>query len=485
VNPPPDFIPDPAPVAATAHPAPALVRNAEPGATQEQAATASQPTTPDLTNAHGGPWTKVGENHQGEPVFRNPNGVRAVFENGVPWTEATKAGPDGAPVPRNPNRRKPQFQVVEKAAEEITPAEPIETPKPRQKRESTSYDAVPKEPKRLIQFLREPTVINAGTIHEQTIPGGLRDVGGDVKATLGGAKGRPGLINNAAGRHLDDATLRAWEAGYFPEHDQRPEINDLLDAIRDDHEGNPRYSIHDQEAAEAHHDARAQNGEIDRLAAQHDIPTRGLTRDQFFDRLADRLEQQSLEEAAARHAEIDADAAAARDEIDHALNEWNPDHTYGSDLPRTLKDLENEYRQEDVAGTAREGGQDTEGRGRAASPEGAGEEGAGHSGSSDRSAGRDGAEGGADEGERRDVDLLGRPVSAGKQPRTPEPTIHDDPNQVVMPGMEPSARQAQAARDAAGPKTDQKRADEGLFARTETVQPMLVPKFPGKLIRDE
>lgn len=39
-----------------------------------------------------------------------------------------------------------------------------------------------------------------------------------------------------------------------------------------------------------------------------------------------------------------------------------------------------------------------------------------------------------------------------------------------MPGMEQSARQAQAARDAAPPRSGQKAADEGLFAQPETVQ---------------
>jgi N12 class adenine-specific DNA methylase len=70
---------------------------------------------PDLTNAHGGPWEPVGNNHQGETVFENPNGVRAVSENGVPWTERTKVGPDGAPVPHDPENRKSQFQAAKDA----------------------------------------------------------------------------------------------------------------------------------------------------------------------------------------------------------------------------------------------------------------------------------------------------------------------------------------------------------------------------------
>lgn len=75
-------------------------------------------------------------------------------------------------------------------------------------------------------------------------------------------------------------------------------------------------------------------------------------------------------------------------------------------------------------------------------------------------------------------DLLGRPVTEPRAVATPEPTIRNDPNQAAMPGMEPSAVQAQAARDQAGRgalQTDvpQKPADEGLFQRPETPQPGL------------
>jgi len=68
--------------------------------------------------------------------------------------------------------------------------------------------------------------------------------------------------------------------------------------------------------------------------------------------------------------------------------------------------------------------------------------------------------------------------------RTPEPTIRDDQRQAVMPGMEPSARQAQAARDAAGPRGGQKAADEGLFGRPETEQPELPPDWATSHAKD-
>jgi hypothetical protein len=76
--------------------------------------------------------------------------------------------------------------------------------------------------------------------------GGIEDKGGDLRSLAGGIKGRPGLIRKAretaglfgpvegTGRSLDDVALRAWETGYFPTLQERPDINQLLDAIDDD-----------------------------------------------------------------------------------------------------------------------------------------------------------------------------------------------------------------------------------------------------------
>ena len=72
-------------------------------------------------------------------------------------------------------------------------------------------------------------------------------------------------------------------------------------------------------------------------------------------------------------------------------------------------------------------------------------------------------------------DLFGAQKAAPAQ-RAPEPTIKADVRQQEMPGMERSAVQAQAARDAEGPKSGQLPADQGLFARPETPQPELLPK---------
>ena len=176
------------------------------------------------------------------------------------------------------------------------PGEPdITQPIPGETAGASPYMAVPSAPKRLNQFLREPQTVGDG-IHATVIPGGIQDVGGDIEASIGEAPNFPGLINKS-GRPLDNATLHAWEAGYFPEHSERPDINHLLDAIAEDHNGNPRYSMHDQAAIDARSYAENHNSEIDRLSSETGIDPKGMTRDQFLSAVGDYHAQiQQMEE---------------------------------------------------------------------------------------------------------------------------------------------------------------------------------------------
>lgn len=84
-------------------------------------------------------------------------------------------------------------------------------------------ESPPKKPETLISFL-----------HKQ---GGLKDDAGELKTIGLTQKSRPGFVR-AKGQSLDDAALRAWENGFFPQFQERPSVNDLLDAIREDYQGN-------------------------------------------------------------------------------------------------------------------------------------------------------------------------------------------------------------------------------------------------------
>ena len=80
--------------------------------------------------------------------------------------------------------------------------------------------------------------------------GGLVDQGDELshmglnnaarKMDFAGQEARFGPLVNDMGMTLDDAANRAWEAGYFPDHTERPSTNDFLDALRDTHEGRQR-----------------------------------------------------------------------------------------------------------------------------------------------------------------------------------------------------------------------------------------------------
>jgi len=76
--------------------------------------------------------------------------------------------------------------------------------------------------------------------------GGVRDPGGDLAAMDAGLwhQGKPGMrkLLNDAGESMDDAALAAWEAGYFPDLGERPDINSLLDAMGEELRGTPRHA---------------------------------------------------------------------------------------------------------------------------------------------------------------------------------------------------------------------------------------------------
>ena len=131
----------------------------------------------------------------------------------------------------------------------------------------TPYVSVPKEPTRLIDFIRQQ--------------GGIQDPGGDVLAMIGARKFARGVVN-PNGVRQDDMALRAFDAGYFPEMTERPDINGLLDKMGADLKGAPQYAVHDMLDADMYHHALEQNREIDRLAHDHGIDPAGMTRQQFL-----------------------------------------------------------------------------------------------------------------------------------------------------------------------------------------------------------
>lgn len=200
----------------------------------------------------------------------------------------------------------------------------------------TAYEPVPKEPTRLAEFLRQQ--------------GGVRDEGGELRQIEAGK--RPGLVNRN-GMSLDEAALKAWEEGYFPELAERPTIDDLVQALDDDLRGRPRYTAKDEAAVAAFRQALGRNAEIDRLAAQLGIDPRDWTKEQFWNLAAEHL---AAEKNADLQNEIDAAREAEFAEAERRAKEWaasrgdawEPEIHRG----RTLEDIERENEAEQLAGNA-------------------------------------------------------------------------------------------------------------------------------------
>lgn len=111
--------------------------------------------------------------------------------------------------------------------------------------------------------------------------GGLRDDGGDL-AQLGltnaprtgmdfasGEQRFGKLVDDVTGLDLDQAALRAWEDGYFPDHVEPPTRNEFLDALAGTHRGGNRV-FHPDDFAEvdAFEAARAQRLDVEAAQAE-------------------------------------------------------------------------------------------------------------------------------------------------------------------------------------------------------------------------
>ncbi len=113
--------------------------------------------------------------------------------------------------------------------------------------------------------------------------GGLRDSGGELRHM--GIDNKPRRLDFAGNEHFfgklvddengldfDDAALRAWEAGFFPDSLERPTIDEFLDALRSTHTGGNRvFRPDDFDEVDRFYSAQAERGKIE-TAAQEGSP---------------------------------------------------------------------------------------------------------------------------------------------------------------------------------------------------------------------
>lgn len=118
--------------------------------------------------------------------------------------------------------------------------------------DNLKFERIPKENAELIKYiyeLRRP-VKEKGKLGQTLLEflgkrGGLKNDFGELKAMDADKwhkekPGRPRLMRED-GVDLDDAALAAWEAGYFGYGGERPDINDLLELIREELAGRKIY----------------------------------------------------------------------------------------------------------------------------------------------------------------------------------------------------------------------------------------------------
>lgn len=256
--------------------------------------------------------------------------------------ETQRKGPDGGGDAAGPGAG-PKGGLPGPAGERAGPgpARPESTAKSREPRLPLTLK-VPKQPLRLEAFVKSK--------------GGVQDPGGDLKAITGGGRSR--LINKN-GLARDDMAESAWENGYFPDFAERPSWDDLLRRLEDDIRGNPQYSEFDSDAVAAYTNALEHNAEIDRLAQELDIETKGLSYNEFWDKVAERKSLEDLgKDIEAQEASFTENLANMERMQEEWLAErpesWEPDALEPGPA-RSLEDLEREYQQEIASRSAGQG----------------------------------------------------------------------------------------------------------------------------------
>jgi len=130
-------------------------------------------------------------------------------------------------------------------------------------------------------FNRRGPLDLAAYVREQ---GGVADFRGELKAAglsnaarkgddfVGGENRLGRLLNDENGSTLDDMAQRAWEAGYFPDHDQRPTVDEFVTALGDTYRGvNRTFRPDDYAELDAYGAARDQRFAVER-AKQEGAP---------------------------------------------------------------------------------------------------------------------------------------------------------------------------------------------------------------------
>ncbi len=110
--------------------------------------------------------------------------------------------------------------------------------------------------------------------------GGIRPQGGELQhygidnaprrgMDFAGGEGRFGALVRNDGMGYDEAAQRAWEAGFFPDHAERPTVSEFLDTLQATHSGGNRaFRPDDLPEVDAFEAARRQRFDVERARDQ-------------------------------------------------------------------------------------------------------------------------------------------------------------------------------------------------------------------------
>lgn len=213
-------------------------------------------------------WQLVGEGPLGRP--RPPAG-KITPEELAAGARGMEPG-DIVPVPRNAVDSLDEFNAIGDSRPVLEAPAPARELSMRRIGTTASGRAINRRgPPDLVTWIR-------------TQPWGVRDDAGELAFMGVSNKARKGLdftggegflgriIDKEAGVSLDEAALRAWEAGYFPEHPTRPSVNEFLEKLGDTYSGRNRaYRPEDYEEVERFGAAREQLAMIE-AAKQEGVP---------------------------------------------------------------------------------------------------------------------------------------------------------------------------------------------------------------------
>jgi hypothetical protein len=328
------------------------------------------------------------EAHAGRRIPETHDAVIGAVESGSGEGGAEGPPPDRGSLETESDTRgavaRPGVGAIGEGGGEASPASLGASPKEVGRK--VIYERVPREPQRLLGFLRSL--------------GGIKDDSGEFKSVVGEKGSFGGLVNRKSGISLEEAAKRAQEEGFLePDATIDPNTKaeylkggsgvskltgqDLLDALSEDISGNARYSAKDATKAAAFREATGRNEELEHLATQHGLEINAMTREEFFAKLYDRMSQDKAASLAEEkeHATGEDLAAAerqAQEEAESRGDAWEPE----ADNTRSLEDLENERQSEETARNAGQGANaDEQPRPIAGNPS-LGEEGGGQRGNS-------------------------------------------------------------------------------------------------------